>query len=69
MFLEFASDNTLCHLIIRVYIDDYLFLFLPTAIAGNVINVTLVITNEKCNGGNHNQSLLWTKLNETVTTS
>ncbi|KAL9964694.1 hypothetical protein ACROYT_G028369 [Oculina patagonica] len=35
-------------------------------IAGNLINVTLVITNEKCSDGKYNQSLLWTKLNETT---
>ncbi|KAL9964690.1 hypothetical protein ACROYT_G028365 [Oculina patagonica] len=35
-------------------------------IAGNVINVTLVITNEKCIDGKYNQSLLWKNLNKTM---
>ena len=43
------------------------FFFLATVIASNVINVTLVITSESCTAGRYNQSLLWRKLNETVT--
>ncbi|XP_078379861.1 fibroblast growth factor receptor 1-A-like [Oculina patagonica] len=35
-------------------------------IASNVINVTLVITSERCTDGRYNQSLLWRKLNETM---
>jgi len=34
-------------------------------IASDVIDVTLVITSEKCTDGDYNQ--LWEKLNETVT--
>ena len=47
--------------------NNYFFLFLATVIASNVINVTLVITSESCTAGRYNQSLLWRKLNETVT--
>ncbi|KAL9964688.1 hypothetical protein ACROYT_G028363 [Oculina patagonica] len=35
-------------------------------IASNVINVTLVITSESCTNGRYNQSLLWRKLNDTM---
>ena len=31
-----------------------------------MVNVTLVITSERCIDGNYNQHLLWRKLNETV---
>lgn len=40
--------------------------FLQTVIAGNVINITLVITSESFTDEKYNETSLWTKLNKTV---
>ena len=39
---------------------------LPVDIGGNVINITIVITNESCTDGKYNQSSLLMKLKELV---